>query len=447
MSSRYKERSKIKDDCESILDLIKGQKFKQTSRFGRTKREKNGTVKITGDNVGESNAYKFAKQLIERDLYDIQRLPTRLMGLDFSKILSLLKRITTARNLGMNPKVAVVGFFTTMFTHIVNGLVGYKYGTREVFNAAIITMNEFGSNFAGCKFIGDRLTKNKLMLLLEMLDMSDQSERKTEHSNRNRWLQALYKNSTFGIMSACDIYSKATIAVATLLSYRLVDGKFMTKHMIEETRYTVGEEEYKRLMKEFHRSKVNAYNIFEGDSKAWQLKVNSNDTKLKVKEEYKEAWEQIKATAANKAIKNAEQADGMATRLQKAMMTRSFLGAFVLIHRQYIPLMLAQTWGKRIYDFDAREYKNAQFRTLFKYCGNVAASNSLAAVGAGAFVGLAFGGFAFTPIFGCSVGALAYNIYKRFDKTRKKKSLKEINEDFFGTKFSDVLNNKFTSTV
>ena len=45
-------------------------------------------------------------------------------------------------------------------------------------------------------------------------------------------------------------------------------------------------------------------------------------------------------TAANKALKNAEQADGMATRLQKAMMTRNFLGAFVLIHRQYIPLML-----------------------------------------------------------------------------------------------------------
>jgi len=127
--------------------------------------------------------------------------------------------------------------------------------------------------------------------------------------------------------------------------------------MIEEKRLTVGEEEYKRLMREFKKSKVNAYSIFEGDSKAWKLKVNSNDTSLKVKEEYKAAWEKIKNTAANKAIKNAEQADGMATRLQKAMMTRNALGAFVLIHRQYIPLMLQQTWGKRVYDFDAEEYK------------------------------------------------------------------------------------------
>jgi hypothetical protein len=88
----------------------------------------------------------------------------------------------------MNPKVALVGFFTTMFTHTINGLVGYKYGTREMFNAGLITINEFGSNFGGLKFMGDRLTKNKLMLLLEMLDMSDQSGRKAEHSNRNRWL-------------------------------------------------------------------------------------------------------------------------------------------------------------------------------------------------------------------------------------------------------------------
>jgi len=107
-------------------------------------------------------------------------------------------------------------------------------------------------------------------------------------------------------MSACDIYSKATIAVATLLSYRYIDGQFMTKHMIEEKRLTVGEAEYKRLMKEFKKSKVNAYNIFEGDSKAWKAKVNSNDTKLHVKEEYRAAWEKVKMTAANKALKNAE---------------------------------------------------------------------------------------------------------------------------------------------
>ena len=116
-------------------------------------------------------------------------------------------------------------------------------------------------------------------------------------------------------MSACDIYSKSTIAVATLLSYRLVDGKFMTKHMIEESKLTLGEEEYNRLMKEFKDSKVTAYDAIDGDTSLKDGQINSGETKLKVKDEYKDAWEQIKYTASQKALKNAEQADGMATRL------------------------------------------------------------------------------------------------------------------------------------
>lgn len=436
MSNRYHERSLVRDDCELILDLLKKQRFKESNRFGKTK---DRIVKLTGGIQGESNTFNFAKKLVERDLYDIQRDPAKA-GIDWSKLLSLLKRLTTARNLGMNPKVALVGFFTTMFTHTINGIVGYKYSSSDMFNAGIIAINEFGSNFAGARFVGDRLTKNKLILLLEMLDMSDQSGRKTEYSNRNRILQAIYKNSTFGIMSAADIYSKATIAVATLLSYRYVNGEFMTKHMIEEKRLTVGEEEYKRLMKEFKKSDINAYNIFEGDSKAWKGKVNSNDTKLKVKEQYRVAWEKVKHTAANKALKNAEQADGMATRLQKALMTRNWLGALVLIHRQYIPLMLQQTWGKRVYDFDAEEYKGGQFRTLFNYVRNVACANVLSSVGAGAFVGLAFGGFAPVPIIACSVLSLAYSLQHKIRNRKDKKSIKEVNKEFFGTGLGSVLN-------
>jgi len=108
---------------------------------------------------------------------------------DISKILGLWKRWTTARNLGLNPKVAIVGFLTTSFTHILNGAVGYKYGGREMWNANKIVLKEFGrSIFSEGTFIGSRLTKNRVMLLMEMMDLSNQSDRKTEHSNRNRWL-------------------------------------------------------------------------------------------------------------------------------------------------------------------------------------------------------------------------------------------------------------------
>ena len=90
------------------------------------------------------------------------------------------------------------------------------------------------------------------------------------------------------------------------------------------------------------------------------------------------------------------------------MMTRNFVGAFVLIHRQYIPLMLQQTWGARVYDYDAQEYKNHQFRTMFKYVNRLCASNALAAFGGGAFLGVAFGGFGIVPLLSGS-GAVAYS--------------------------------------
>lgn len=161
-----------------------------------------------------------------------------------------------------------------------------------------------------------------------------------------------------------DTIAKSCILVATLLSYRLVDGKFITRHEIEESRISLGEEEYNRLITEFKKSKTNAYNVILDDSE-YKHPFKTKDKKIQIKSEFKDAWEDIKNRAMLTALKNAEDADGIATRLQKAMMTRNAIGAFVLIHRQYIPLMLSKIFGKRVYDYDTHEYKNGQFRTMF----------------------------------------------------------------------------------
>lgn len=421
MAQLYKQKADVRDDCEAILDMLKMQQFKTPDYNSVVK-----TIRrIGGLNNDESNTYQYTKRLIERDLYDIQRTPFSItLGdktWDISRILSLWKRWTTARNLGMNPKVAFVGFLTTSFTHVLNGLVGYKYGRKEMWRANNIVLKEFGrSLFTDGTFLGSRLTKNRVMLILEMMDMSNQLDRKTEHSNRNRWLQVIYKNSTYGLMSAADISSKAVIAISTMLSYRLVDGEFMTRHMIEESKEQYGDR-YQEMLDKFDKSQTTCYDIFI-----------DGDEKLQIDPQYQAAWDKVKHTVVNKSIKNAEQADGMATRLQKAMMTRNFVGAFALIHRQYIPLMIQQTWGARVYDYDAQEYKNHQFRTLFKYVNRLCASNALAAFGGGCFVGTAFGGFGIVPLIG-GTGALTYSLYKKYVKGSQRKSFKEAirDEEFF----------------
>jgi len=47
----------------------------------------------------------------------------------------------------------------------------------------------------------------------------------------------------------------------------------------------------------------------------------------------------------------------------------------------------------------------------------------------------------------CSTIALAYSLMHKIKNRGKTKSVKQTNEEFFGTSFSDVAMNKFTSTV
>jgi len=54
----------------------------------------------------------------------------------------------------------------------------------------------------GAKYIGDKTTRDKLMLLAEMYNLSDQGVRKYEHSNRNRAVNALLENWCFGMLTS-----------------------------------------------------------------------------------------------------------------------------------------------------------------------------------------------------------------------------------------------------
>jgi hypothetical protein len=75
--------------------------------------------------------------------------------------------------------------------------------------------------------------------------------------------------------------------------------------------------------------------------------------------------------------------------------------------------MLNQTFGKRVYDFDTEEYKNAQFRTMWAYMQRLMATNALAALGGGCFCGVALGGFGLVPLITGSL-ALAASLAKKY---------------------------------
>jgi hypothetical protein len=118
------------------------------------------------------------------------------------------------------------------------------------------------------------------------------------------------------------------------------------------------------------------------------------------------------------------------------------LGALVLIHKQYLPLIIQRYFGKRVYDYDTHQYKNGIFRTLFNLVGQLMQNNLMAGIGAGVFTGSAFGGSIGAVAGGlAAVGIHAYGAYKHRNG-KESKTVKQIyNETFndFSTKKSTAI--------
>jgi len=102
----------------------------------------------------------------------------------------------------MNAAVAATGFFTASYAHIINAIVGTKYGVKESHQAGMEVMYHLLQNGMGAKYIGDKTTRDKLMLLAELYNLSNQGVRKYEHSNRNRAVNALWENWCFGMLTS-----------------------------------------------------------------------------------------------------------------------------------------------------------------------------------------------------------------------------------------------------
>jgi hypothetical protein len=116
----------------------------------------------------------------------------------------------------------------------------------------------------------------------------------------------------------------------------------------------------------------------------------------------------------------------MATAAQKAAITQSWVGALILIHRQYLPLMLQERFSDPVYDYDMEMYKNGQFKIFRDFLVATMRGSVLGGIGAGAL-----GGFLIGNIFGAAAGAIAGGAYSMYSKNKHdSKSMKEVWKDF-----------------
>lgn len=422
MSAYYKEKVAIKDDCETIVDFLEQRKTKSTkTRFKK------------GKNKDKSRLFNAAEKFLEMNLYDMRRSNTTFnigpIELQWSKTVSLWKTWTTRRNLGLNPKVALTGFLTAMGTHVLNTITGQHYG-HEGHIAFLEVLRRIGQNFLGARYIGNPLRNDDMMVMAEVFDVAGQMERKYEGTNRNRFVQAIYKNSVFGMLSSVDFIQKCTIMVSILMNHHYVNGKFISREDLRNSRYLYSsKEEFNKAMNEWKKG-PNLYSL-----------LKAKNHRLTIDNKYKSAFDESFDVIKDRVQKTSEYADGMATDLQRAAITQSILGALVLIHKQYLPLIIQRYFGKRVYDYDTHQYKNGVFRTFFDFVGQIMQNNLIAGIGAGVFTGSAFGGVLGGVLGGVAAfGVRAYGSRKH-KQGKQKKSIKQI----FNDEFNDFSNKNATT--
>lgn len=348
---RYKERSKIQNDCELLVDMMQNREYYKSRIF---KSKKNGEQKSEEKIAkGQSNTYNAARKFLDMYMYDIRSKKGQYStaGVSWDKIGKLAKDYSVAINLGQSPKIAIVGLLTTLMGHLLNAMVGYRYSMGDLSTATLEVVNRFMRNGFGINYIGNKTSDDLMMKLAEHFNVADQMGRKFEHTNRNRLLNAVGINFIYGGLSMADFIAKSSIMVTVLHSYRFVDGEFMTKSDMIINADRQGKDR-KEAINRWKKGDT-MYSIF-----------TVKDHKLKIDPKYEDAYKRAENIVHSRIIKWGQSADGTATELQRAAITQSFIGACILQHRQYLPLMFQERFLRTTYDYDTQEWTGGVFRNL-----------------------------------------------------------------------------------
>ena len=363
MSCAFEEKAKKKAEIDTILEDLKSMRFIK------------GDDIVGGKNQAESNVYQMARQYIDADFYNIRMKDTNSANDTFSwsKFASTFQRWTTARNLGLNPKVAATGFLTSSFAHITNALIGYKYSTGDARRGALDVMRNILGIISNA---GTHYANNEMVLLAEMFNISDQFDKKIKDSGYNPLTYTINNNFLFGMLSSMDFITKASIMSSVLHSFRYVDGEFITSGDLKMMKYKLGKDGYKNKLKAWKKAKTLRSCLHK----------NKDGNRIICDPQYEDAFKKIQYVVKKRCIKYAEHADGMATKSQKAQIMQNWYGGFILLHRQYLPLMIQERFGETVYDYDIQQYKNGQFRRLYRFFMEIAMHNMLTATLSGAAI-------------------------------------------------------------
>lgn len=344
MAENFRIKSELKPKTEAILQFIGNRDVKSKKGW-------------------ESNLYKFAKSFVEMNIYDIKTksftwdLKERdfsVLGfkghikprkVNFTKLILGLKALGTTVNLGLNFICATTGFFTAVYNDIINSLSGRYYSFSDSLNGAkALIVDLFKNNFS---LLSDYHNSTQ-MKLMEYFQVG--AEIKTDRLNLSTFQKQIARNWAFGVYSLSDYIVKGHILNSVMYNYRYVNGEFLSS------------EEFKRKYSN-DEVMLNQWNTFRSSRDLVEYKNGNIVTKDPA---YQKAWDAKKETIGNTARNLAQSADGQLTPLQKTMLSSNIIGSLVMMHRQFMPIILQERWVQnRQWDYSSQRYKEALFRVPF----------------------------------------------------------------------------------
>lgn len=420
MSTEYYEKMAIRDKCESIVDFMDNRgKYKDTTETATTKRYR---------------AFEAASKFLEMNLYNVRRNAYVSnwgpLKINWTKFASVWKNTATALNLGASPKVALVGFISTISEFGLQALTKQYYNPADAwFGIQEMALNLLKTG-GGINNIANKNSKDPLIVKMSYFNVAGMGDKMSKHTNRNRLVNAIVDNSIFGFLSTVDFLAKGTMMASITHGYRFVDGEFITKDEIQSKYYYLPKEERAKKIDK-HSTAISLYDVMKVRTEIGE-KDGLEHTIIDIDKQYKDAFNDVIEKVRSVVEKLTEQADGMQTELQKSAIMQGIMGSMIMIHRQYLPVVLQKGFTSQVYDYDMQQYKNGEIRVMYNYLSEVFANNMLLGSPMAAALGLAFGGW---------LGALtsvaifsAIGGYKRYTNAKNgigKKSMRQINDEFF----------------
>ena len=343
----FDEKNKIKSKAETIKAILSRRTYKKTS-FGKQ------------ENVSgvETQVFKMADQFMDMHIYGMQSkaIKWKLFNreVDITKTVKLLGSFATAVNLMLNWAVAATGLLTSGYQMLVQTVVGRYYDWNDTINAMRFFVTDMF--WTGVRNIGNRHYKSKQWALMDLFGIGSELNTLWKNSNHNGFVSALVRRLGWWGMTISDYCTKGQILDAILFNFKYVNGEFICK---EDYFDKYGRTDKTKSKWRTYKSAMDSIEFKNG-------KITTVDPTMQT------AWEKAMPVIGDTARSLAYASDGQLTPLQKAQFTMNAFGGLVMMHRQYLPVVLSERFTLEYqYDPNLRRYREAVLQTVWRYIASI----------------------------------------------------------------------------